>query len=130
MGKKTYSDPLGSPEETPDRWRAISPGYNLDRMEAPILMQIPEQEYMQALDYTVPLIRRQQADLYVFPHEPHQKFQPRHKLAVYERNLDWFRFWLQDYEDPDPRKAEQYRHWREMRVARDAATTTAAPASQ
>ncbi len=66
--------------------------------------------------YEIPLIRAHRADLYVFPNEPHQKFQPKHKLAVYERNLDWFRFWLQGYEDPDPAKAAQYACWREMKA--------------
>lgn len=106
---------LGAPSETPERWRAISPAFKLDRIRAPILFQHSEQEYMYALDYEIPLIRERRADLYVFPNEPHQKFQPRHKLAVYERNLDWFRFWLQGYEDPDPAKREQYIHWRLMR---------------
>ncbi len=106
---------LGSPKETPAQWRALSPAYNLDKITAPVLMQVPEQEYLQAVDYVIPLIRRDIADLYVFPNEPHQKFQPRHKLAVYTRNMDWFRFWLQGYEDPDPSKAVQYRQWREMR---------------
>jgi len=106
---------LGAPEETPERWQVFSPVLNLDKIKAPILMQMPEQEYMHALDYTIPLIREHRADLYVFPHEPHQKFQPKHKLAAYERNLDWFRFWLQDYEDSDPAKREQYTHWREMK---------------
>lgn len=55
------------------------------------------------------------ADLYVFPNEPHLKFQPRHKLAIYKRNVDWFRFWLQGFEDADPSKADQYEHWRAMR---------------
>jgi dipeptidyl aminopeptidase/acylaminoacyl peptidase len=109
---------LRSPEETPATWHVLSPAYNLDRLSAPILLQMPEQEYMQATDYVIPLIRKATADLYVFPDEPHQKFQPKHKLAVYERNLDWFRFWLQGYEDPDPQKAEQYTHWRTMRTAR------------
>jgi len=117
---------LGAPSETSDRWREISPTFNLDRIKAPILMQTPEQEYIHGLDYTIPLIRRRQADLYVFADEPHQKFQPRHKLAAYERNLDWFRFWLQGYEDTDPRKAEQYRHWREMRDARKLASNQSA----
>src|SRR3546814_20070790 len=80
-------------------------------------MQMPEQEYVMALDYSVPLIRDHRADLYVFPNEPHQKFQPRHKLAAYERNIDWFRFWLQGYEDSDPAKHEQYKHWRAMKAA-------------
>jgi hypothetical protein len=82
-----------------------------------MLLQMPEQEYIIALEYVIPLMLDERADLYVFPHEPHQKFQPRHKLAAYERNLDWFRFWLQGYEDPDPSKTEQYGHWRRMRPA-------------
>lgn len=107
---------LGVPSETPKRWREISPAYQLDRIKAPILFQMPEQEYRMALDYALPLERRRQADIYVFPDEPHIKFQPKHKLAVYERNVDWFRFWLQGYEDPALDKAGQYRIWREMKA--------------
>lgn len=108
---------LESPDDTPERWQAMSPAFKLDRMKAPILFQHSEQEYMYALDYVIPLLRRNQADLYVFPNEPHQKFQPRHKIAAYERNLDWFRFWLQDFEHADPSRQEQYEHWRRMRNA-------------
>lgn len=106
---------LGSPSETPGRWKTISPAFNLDRIRVPILFQHSEQEYMLGLDYEIPLIREHRADLYVFPNEPHQKFQPRHKLAVYDRNLDWFRFWLQGYRDPSPAKVAQYARWRSMR---------------
>src|SRR5690606_13662676 len=108
---------LGAPDETPDRWRELSPVFNMASLQEPILMQMPEQEYIHALDYAIPLILRHRAELYVFPDEPHQKFQPRHELAAYERNLDWFRFWLQGVEDPDPDKKSQYEHWREMRAA-------------
>lgn len=108
---------LGAPDETPTQWQKISPALNLGKISAPILMQFPEQEYMFGLDYAIPLMRSNRADVYVFPNEPHNKFQPRHKLAVYERNLDWFRFWLQGYEDPNPAKREQYAHWQEMRKA-------------
>jgi hypothetical protein len=107
---------LGAPNETLERWKVLSPSLNLEKIGCPILMQVPEQEYMLSLDYAIPLIRDNRADLYVFPNEPHQKFQPRHKLAVYERNLDWFRFWLQGVEDPDPAKVEQYTHWRLMKA--------------
>ena len=108
---------LGAPNETPKRWREISPAYQLERIKAPILFQLPEQEYRMTLEYSLPLAHRHLADMYVFPDETHIKFQPRHKLAVYERNVDWFRFWLQGYEDPDPVKKQQYAHWREMRDA-------------
>lgn len=105
---------LGTPEETPQRWAALSPTADVERLRAPALMQMSEQEYRYSLDYTVPLIRKRRADVYVFPNEPHQKFQPRHKLAVYQRNLEWFNFWLLGKEDPDRAKEEQYAVWRQM----------------
>lgn len=106
---------LGTPEETPEQWQVLSPALNLKNIRAPILFQLPEQEYLMTLDYALPLIRRYQGDMYVFPNEPHIKFEPKHKLAVYERNVDWFRFWLQGYEDPDPAKVTQYSIWRVMK---------------
>jgi hypothetical protein len=51
----------------------------------------------------------------VYPEEEHVKHQPKHRLRVYQRNIDWFRFWLQDHQDADPSKAEQYARWRELR---------------
>jgi len=36
-------------------------------------------------------------------------------MASQGGSVDWFRFWLQDYEDPDPTKTEQYARWRELR---------------
>lgn len=107
---------LGAPDETPDRWRAISPVYFPEKFTAPILMQTPEQEFRSAVEYFVRMRDMDlPAELWVFPHEPHIKFLPRHKLAAYDRNLDWFRFWLQDHRDPDPLKAEHYRRWTTMR---------------
>jgi len=50
---------------------------------------------------------------------------------VYERNLDWFSFWLQGSEDPDPEKAEQYARWRVLRSrAADAKSGGAANAAR
>jgi dipeptidyl aminopeptidase/acylaminoacyl peptidase len=107
---------LGSPTETPDRWRQISPAYFPERIKAPLLMQMAEEEYRAALDYYVPMVRAGAAvEMYAFPHAGHWKFLPRQKLASYERDLDWFRFWLQGFEDSDTRKAEQYANWRDMR---------------
>ncbi len=108
---------LGAPEETPERWRRISPVFKLDRVAAPVLFQMSEQEYMNALDYAIPLMRSHRADMYVFPNEPHIKFQPRHLLATYERNLDWFRFWLQGVEGEGVSKEDQYGRWRLMKAA-------------
>ena len=109
---------LGAPGQTPERWRTVSPTYNLDKIHVPILFQMAEQEYRLSLEYALPLVRRFQGDIYVYPDEAHMKFQPRHKLAVNVRNLEWFRFWLQGHEDPDPALAAQYKVWRKMKDER------------
>ena len=108
---------LGAPEETPEKWKRLSPAFNRDRIRSPVLFQMPEEEYLYALDYVIPMVRENRADLYIFPHETHQKFQPRHKAAAYARNLDWFRFWLQGFEPGSPEKSGQYDRWRTMRAA-------------
>src|SRR5690348_10934907 len=41
---------LGAQDETPERWRLLSPVDNLDKIKAPVLMQMPEQEYVIALE--------------------------------------------------------------------------------
>lgn len=110
---------LGSPEATPEQWKRLSPVFNRDRIRSPVLFQMPEEEYLYALDYVIPMVRESRADLYIFPHETHQKFQPRHKAAAYERNLDWFRYWLQDFESGSPEKGAQYDRWRAMKVEMD-----------
>ncbi len=108
---------LGTPDETPELWRKMSPVYQTESMRTPLLMQMPEQEYLQTMEYYGKLANSTTpVELYVFPNEPHQKFQPRHKAAAYQRNLDWFRFWLQGYEDPDPAKADQYKRWEALRA--------------
>lgn len=106
---------LGTPEETPDQWRRLSVAYNVEKIRAPVLFQMSEEEYIYSLDYTIPMLQKNMADLYVFPEEPHQKFQPRHKEAVYERNLDWFRFWLLGVEGSAPEKSKQYQRWALLR---------------
>ncbi|MBO9547119.1 Atxe2 family lasso peptide isopeptidase [Caulobacter sp.] len=105
---------LGAPDETPDRWRALSPAANLAKLQAPLLMQLPEQE----LRASIELVARASHgptpnEVRAFAREPHILTQPRHRLSAYERNLDWFRFWLLSETDPAPEKAEQTKRWRE-----------------
>lgn len=110
---------LGAPNETPEAWQRISPVFFQDQIRTPILMQMAEEEYLQAMDYYVPLARRGlPVDLYVYPHEPHIKVQPQHKLAIYRRNLDWFRYWLLDggtESDGTLGEKEEWNGWQKMR---------------
>jgi len=107
---------LGTQEETPERWKLIAPELMTDAIHAPLLMQLPESEFRSNVELAARLSRKGKAvELRAFPYETHVKYQPRHKLAIYQRNLDWFRFWLQGYVDPDPAKADQYRRWNAMK---------------
>jgi dienelactone hydrolase len=113
---------VGSPDEDPEGWRAISPAFNADRIKAPLLMQLPENEARSEVEILARLASTPTpAELYAFPDENHIKFQPRHRLAAYRRSVDWFRYWLQDYTDPDPDKAAQYLRWDALRQKRDEA---------
>lgn len=57
-------------------------------------------------------------EMYVFPGEYHVKWQPIHHLNIYERNVQWFRFWLLDQEADEPLDPEQYSRWRTLREKR------------
>jgi hypothetical protein len=37
---------------------------------------------------------------------------PQARLASVQRNLDWYRFWPQSYERPNPEDPDQYVRWR------------------
>ena len=103
---------LGSPDETPEAWRQQSAAMNVERISAPLLLQLPEQEARSVIELYARLTRsRTPAEMHVFPDTAHLKIQPRHRRAAHQRYHDWFRYWLQDYSDPDPAKAGQYRRW-------------------
>ena len=89
---------------------------NADKIVAPILQNASDTEYLIYL----PLYRSladlgRPIELYLYPNELHVRNQPRHRQEIYERNLDWFRFWLKGEQDPDPAKTEQYKRWSHLR---------------
>lgn len=109
---------IGDPDSDPQQWRDLSAVYDVASIDTPLLMQLPEVEARHVAELHTRMKRAGKAvDFYAFADEPHIKKQPVHKLAVYRRNLDWYRFWLKGEEDPDPAKADQYRRWRGYRAA-------------
>lgn len=102
--------------EAREFWAGMDLSDHLERVEAPILFHMADREVGSGLR----LIRRLRdaalpVEAYSFPNELHKKSQPAHTSAVYHRNLDWFRFWLQDIEDAEPAKQTQYTRWRRLR---------------
>lgn len=107
---------LGPPDDTEAAWRDIAPALNTERLHAPLLMQLPEQEARLVVELHARLSRsRTPVELYAFPDEDHIKVQPRHKAAAYQRNLDWFRFWLLGRRTDDPASAARFERWQKLR---------------
>lgn len=108
---------IGDPDSDPARWKIASAVYDVAAIDTPILMQLPDAEASWTAELHTKLKRAgKRAEMIVYADELHNKYQPRHKRAVYERNLDWFRFWLTGEEDRAPGKSVQYERWRQYRA--------------
>lgn len=108
---------LGPPDKARDRWKLITALWDIDTLDTPLLMQVPESEVQSNVELHTRLkLAGKPTEMVVFADELHIKYQPAHKRASYERNLDWYRFWLKGEEDDAPAKADQYRRWRTLRA--------------
>jgi dipeptidyl aminopeptidase/acylaminoacyl peptidase len=110
----------GYPRQSTDDdefWQPMSLARNAPTMRTPLLIQVPDAEYRGALEAVSALEQHgAPVEMYVFPDEYHVKAQPAHREAIYERAVDWFRFWLMDRRPaPGTRDAELAR-WERMRA--------------
>lgn len=97
-------------------WSQFSLARNVAKIKTPILMQESDDEYLTALEtYSAFTDAKKSVEMFVYPDEHHIKWQAAHRLAIYDRNLDWFDFWLRGREDREPAKAAQYARWEAMR---------------
>ncbi|HMI20849.1 MAG TPA: Atxe2 family lasso peptide isopeptidase [Sphingomonas sp.] len=127
IGWSDFMQQTGYPPATrpdPSFWAPMSIAQNARTITTPLLLQSADSEYLLALE-TFEALRelKRPVELYVFPNELHNKIEPVHRAAAFERSLDWFDFWLRGHADPAPAKAAQYRRWDKMR---DAQTPSAA----
>lgn len=99
-----------------DFWRQIALSYNADRIRTPILLQLSDDEYSSALvTYTALREAKVPIDMFVFPGEHHIKWQPAHRLAQYQRSLDWFDYWLKDARPAAYARTRELSHWEALR---------------
>lgn len=78
-------------------WDHMSLIKNAPDVAFPLLFQQSDDEFRGAVaSFTSLRQAGKPAALFVFPNEFHFKWQPAHRLAVYERNLRWFDFWLRN----------------------------------
>src|SRR6266699_1918701 len=110
-------------------WLAHSPEFNMDKAQSPLLLLQPgaasvfaDWEPYAALRYL-----KKPVDLIMLQAGTHVMTNPTQRFTAETSNVDWFRFWLQDYEDPVPEKADQYTRWRKLRKLRDVQQLPMAP---
>lgn len=98
-------------------YRPIALAPNAREIATPILLQYPEDEYLGGL-HAVAALEDAHApvDLYVYPGEPHMKWQAAHRLALYRRNLAWFDFWLRNRDETSEASEAELGRWRAMRA--------------
>ena len=54
-------------------------------------------------------------ELLYFETASHSTTRPRQRHRSLSTHVDWWRFWLQDAEDPEPAKRAQYARWRDLK---------------
>lgn len=102
--------------EAIEKWKEIAVSLRADRVECPILENVPDAEYLTYLSRLTALGELgKPIEMHVYPDERHVKNQPKNRYEVYNRNVEWFRFWLKDEEDFGPERAGEVRRWKRLR---------------
>jgi dipeptidyl aminopeptidase/acylaminoacyl peptidase len=100
------------------QWLKRSPGFNLDKITAPLLVVAGESRITLLTMWDVYAGLRylhKPTDLIQLNTDEHVLTNPAVRLASQGGSVDWFRFWLKDEQDPDPGKAQQYARWQKLR---------------
>lgn len=101
------------------KWAESAPGFNLQRIQAPLLISCLEKGTLvgswdiygglRTLGKPVELVWLRKEDA------PHVLVLPRHRYLSQQEAVDWFDFWLNGREDSDPAKAAKYTRWHKLR---------------
>jgi dipeptidyl aminopeptidase/acylaminoacyl peptidase len=115
--------------KTLENWQKYSISFNLDKIHTPLLMEIMGYGTHDDDQFEIPknLATRYEifsglarlgkpVEMYYYADDGHQPEHPKARIASEQRNVDWYRFWLQGYQDPSPLKESQYERWRALRV--------------
>jgi dipeptidyl aminopeptidase/acylaminoacyl peptidase len=99
------------------RWWETAPGFHLDRVQTPLRIEAidPLSLLGEWEIYSSLRLQDKPVDLIYFPFGTHIHQKPLERLESQQGNVDWFRFWLQGYEDPAPAKRGQYERWESLR---------------
>jgi dipeptidyl aminopeptidase/acylaminoacyl peptidase len=130
IGNAYGSEPSQSNGATPfgeglKAWLEHAPGFNVEKIHTPLRIEstgiggrydlINFWEMYGRLKYL-----KKPVELFMFEDGEHNLENPVQQLTSQQAAVDWYVFWLQDQEDTDPQKADQYRRWRELRKLQEA----------
>jgi hypothetical protein len=102
-------------------WLKRSPGFHLDNVTVPVLIPVEAKGAITMWQlYNGLRYLKKPVEMIAMNTDEHVITNPRERMASQSLSVDWFRFWLQGYEDPDPAKAEQYKRWLELRKMQEA----------
>ncbi len=122
-GAESEESAYGGPPygATLQNWIKGAPAFNADKVQVPLLMEFTGHgdsvEPFGAYEfYTALNTLGKPVDLFFYPDGDHPLDTPFERVASLQRNVDWFRFWMQGYEGKAPSyDPAQYVRWRELR---------------
>ena len=98
------------------KWFERSPVFNMGRVTAPLQVVATPDGLLQMWEpYAALRYLSKPVDLLILNSNEHVLSKPSERLVSQGSTVDWFRFWLQDYRDPNPAKSSQYERWDTMR---------------
>ncbi len=113
FGQTIGAQPFG---EGLQLWLKRSPGFNLDKMSAALLVVSAQSGLLFMWQpYAGLRYLHKPVELIKLNTDEHVLTNPAVRMASQGGSVDWFCFWLKGEEDPDPAKKEQYVRWRELR---------------
>jgi dipeptidyl aminopeptidase/acylaminoacyl peptidase len=100
-------------------WKDYSLDLRAGHVNAAVLLNVADREFFFAFGSFDALKRNGKAvEMWVYPNAHHVKWLPGQRLTIYDRNVDWFNYWLRGVRDSNPVKAEQYERWDKLRMPR------------
>jgi dipeptidyl aminopeptidase/acylaminoacyl peptidase len=104
-----------------EAWMKESPSFSLGNVTTPVkLLALAPWEVLEQWEWYAGLVLQRKPVDYTFLQDEfdgdnHLLMKPWERVAAEQGLVDWFRFWLQGYEDTDESKALQYKRWRQLR---------------
>lgn len=112
-------------------WMKSSPEFRIDKVRTPLRIQaLGAMSLLTDWDWFSGMYQlNKPVDLIYLPDATHILEKPWERMVSQQGDVDWFDFWLRGYEDLDPSKSDQYKHWHELRrlQAGDGAANLSSP---